>query len=181
MRRRAALVRTFVLWAAATTGIAALLAIAAGYGLGWRALTVMSGSMEPTVSTGDVVIVKQIQADDAQAGQVITFTDPEGRKKLITHRIRTVSLVGGRARFVTQGDSNTGVERWTVPLDGTIGLVESRIPKVGYIAAESRTRKGMSLLLIPILALAGLELFALWRPSPKLVPELPPAPVEGHP
>jgi len=71
---------------------------------------------------------------------VITFADPSGAKKLITHRVKSVSLVGRQARFVTQGDANTGTESWTIAADGKVGMVEHRIPKVGYVTVYARTR-----------------------------------------
>ena len=115
-------------------------------------------------------------------GQVITFADPSRAKKLITHRIKSVSLVGGQARFVTQGDANTGTESWTIAANGKVGTVEHRIPKVGYVAVYARTRAGMAVLLLPVIAIASLELLAIWRPPrKKAVPEVPKTPAQGHP
>jgi signal peptidase len=174
--------RTFALWLVLGVAAASLAYVATGYLFGWRALTVMSGSMEPAIGVGDVVVARQIPAGDAQAGQVVTFSDPSGRKKLITHRVKSVSTVRGTARFVTQGDANTGVERWTVPADGTVGLVERRIPKVGYVAVWARSRPGAMALLLPLLVIAALELISLWRPKKKpALPDPPPTPAEGHP
>jgi hypothetical protein len=53
-----------------------------------------------------------------QPGQVVTFSDPSRAKKLITHRVRSVNVVDGTARFVTRGDANTGVERWSLSAAG---------------------------------------------------------------
>jgi signal peptidase I len=175
-------IRSFALWLVFGVAAASLAYVAAGYLFGWRALTVMSGSMEPAIGVGDVVIASQIPAREAGAGQVLTFSDPSGRTKLITHRVKSVSVVRGNARFVTQGDANTGVERWTIPADGTVGLVERRIPKVGYVAVWARSRPGMLALLVPLLVIAALELVSLWRPRKEPVaPESPPTPAEGHP
>jgi signal peptidase I len=180
VRRRLAFVRTFVLWMMLGLTAASLVYMAAGYLLGWRALTVVSGSMEPALNVGDVVVARQIAAGQAQPGQVVTFSDPSRAKKLITHRVRSVSVVDGTASFVTRGDANTGVERWSISADGAVGLVERRIPKIGYIAVYARTRSGMLALLIPLLAIAALELVALWRPPKKVVAEPPPSPAEGR-
>ena len=174
-------VRRFTVWLVVGLAATAVAYVALGYVLGWRALTVMSGSMEPAIGVGDVVVARQIPAREAAAGQVITFVDPSGQRKLITHRIKSVSIVRGEARFVTQGDANTGVERWKVPADGRVGLVERRIPLVGYVAVHARTRAGMLALLVPVLVIAALELLALWRPRKPSLPEPPPTPAEGHP
>jgi signal peptidase len=180
VRRRLTLARTFLLWTLVGTTAASLVYVAAGYVFGWRALTVVSGSMEPAVSVGDVVVSRQIPAAEARAGQVITFADPEAERKLLTHRVKTVSVLDGTARFVTQGDANTGVERWSIPAEGTIGVVDHRIPKVGYVAVWARSRPGMLALLIPLVVIAALELVNLWRPPKTVVPDPPPPVAEGH-
>jgi signal peptidase len=178
--RRLSFLRTLALWIVVGTAVSSLAYVATGYLLGWRALTVVSGSMEPALNVGDVVVARQIPAARAQPGQVVTFSDPSRPKKLITHRVRSVSVVDGTARFVTRGDANTGVERWTIPADGTVGLVERRVPKIGYVAGYARTRTGMLALLLPLLAIATLELVALWRPPKPVLAEPPAAPAEGH-
>jgi signal peptidase len=180
VRRRLGFSRAFVLCALLGATSVTLGYVAAGYAFGWRALTVMSGSMEPAVGVGDVVIARQVPAGDAQPGQVITFADPDGHRKLITHRVRSVSVVDGMARFVTQGDANTGRERWSIPTGGNVGLVERRLPMVGYVAIWAKTRAGLLVLLIPLLALAALELYALWRPQKKVVPEPGPQAAESR-
>jgi signal peptidase I len=172
--------RTLVLWTLLGVTASSLVYVAAGYLLGWRALTVVSGSMEPALNVGDVVISRQIPAGLAQPGQVVTFSDPSRAKKLITHRVRSVSIVDGMARFVTRGDANTGVERWSIPADGKVGLVERRVPKVGYVAVYARTRIGMLALLVPLLVIAALELVALWRPPTPVVAKEPSSVAEGR-
>jgi signal peptidase I len=182
VRRRRSFLKTLVLWIVVGTAAASLAYVVTGYLLGWRALTVVSGSMEPALNVGDVVVARQIPAAEAQPGQVVTFSDPRRPMKLITHRVRSVSVVDGTARFVTRGDANTGIERWTIPADGTVGLVERRVPKIGYLAVYARTRTGMFALLIPLLAIAALELVALWRPPKRVLaePTRAPSPAEGQ-
>jgi signal peptidase I len=181
VRHRLAFARTLVLWMMLGLTASSLAYVATGYLLGWRALTVVSGSMEPALNVGDVVVARQIPAGHAQPGQVVTFSDPSRAKKLITHRVRSVSVVGDTARFVTRGDANTGVERWSIAADGTVGLVERRVPKIGYVAVYARTRIGMLALLLPLLVIAALELVALWRPpKPVRAEQSPVLPAEGH-
>ncbi len=73
---------------------------------------------------------------------------------------------GDRAHIVTKGDANTGFERWSSPLDGTVGLVQVSIPKLGYAVGHLGGRLGpLALIAIPALLLALFELKALWRPK----------------
>jgi signal peptidase len=155
--------RLGVFWLIAGLAAGLLISLALPTALGGRALTVLSGSMSPAIETGDVVAVRGVRASEVAPGEVITFTDPEDSSRLITHRIADVQLDAGKARFVTKGDANRTVERWTVPSDGELGRVMYRVPKLGYLAGWTRTPALRFLLLaLPVLLLAGLELRRIW-------------------
>ncbi|HEX6207793.1 MAG TPA: signal peptidase I [Actinomycetota bacterium] len=99
---------------------------------GFRFLVVRSGSMEPAIGTGDVVVVETVRPGEAAPGLVVTFRDATRAGSLVTHRVVSVERHGGRYDFVTRGDANTGEERWSVRAEGAIGVVRSVIPMVGY-------------------------------------------------
>ncbi|HEX6261649.1 MAG TPA: signal peptidase I [Actinomycetota bacterium] len=99
---------------------------------GFRFLVVRSGSMEPAIGTGDVVVVKTVRPGEVAPGDVVTFRDATREGSLVTHRVVSVERRHGRYDFVTRGDANTGQERWSVGAEGTIGVVRSAIPMVGY-------------------------------------------------
>jgi signal peptidase len=124
----------------------------------------MSGSMEPNVSTGDLVVTLPISPGEAKSGDIVTFTDPEGTGKLITHRVASVRPDGDQYRFVTKGDANSNVERWGIPADGRVGHVVMKMPKLGYVMALSRQPGArVALIVLPALLLAGFALAAIWR------------------
>jgi signal peptidase I len=153
-------------WGAATLTAIVVLGLAIGTVLGHRSFTVMSGSMEPAISTGDIVVTSQISPSQARVGQVVSFRDPTGSKRLITHRVRRIRNDGRSYRFSTKGDANSTLERWTVPADGKIGRVWLRIPKLGYLLAQTRRPVGrIVMVVIPALLLALLELAHIWGPA----------------
>jgi signal peptidase I len=155
-------------WAVGAFCIALLAAVALPNAIGMRSFTVMSGSMEPSIHTGDVVIDRKIRPLDARPGDVVTFSDPSGRGRLITHRLRSLRVQGHTARMVTKGDANNTVERWTVPTSGHIGRVELRVWKVGYPLVYAHSRFGLiALVAVPALLLCLLELRAIWAPRPR--------------
>jgi signal peptidase len=124
----------------------------------------MSGSMQPTVMTGDVVIAMPIAPLDVRPGDIVSFNDPQRGNKLVTHRVRTMRQVGGKVSFVTRGDANTGVERWRVSTNHKISRTVLRIPKLGRALVFGRTRAGLvSLVLIPLLLLGALEIASIWK------------------
>jgi signal peptidase len=143
---------------------------------GMRNLTVLSGSMEPTIHTGDVVVEHQIPPLDAQIGDVVSFKDPEDPSVLITHRVQDIQVHNGVVAFVTKGDANTGVERWKVSADGMIGRVDYHVWRLGYLLAWIRGRMGRVLLVVlPALFLGAYELLRIWRPKKREVPDEAPA------
>jgi signal peptidase len=133
---------------------------------GFRSLTVMSGSMEPHIHVGDVVFDRTIAPIRAHVGDVVTFRDPQNQSRLLTHRVRSVKLVGTRVRFVTRGDANTGVERWNIDLQGKVGIVSHRIVGAGYVLVWLRTPLGRLLcIILPVVLLGGRVVRGIWRPS----------------
>lgn len=133
---------------------------------GGRSLTVMSGSMEPALGVGDVIINSRVSPSDVRVGDIVTFSDPEGTGKLITHRVRRLRIADGTAHVVTKGDNTNTVERWDLPADGSLGRVEFRVPLLGFLVFWLHGPLGrIALIVIPALLLAGFELWRIWRPQ----------------
>jgi signal peptidase I len=134
---------------------------------GMHSFTVLSGSMEPTIGTGDVLVVDSIRPLDARIGDIVTFRSPEDPSRQITHRVIKMRAAGNVVYVVTRGDANTGVERWSVPASGTIGRAQYRIPKLGYVTNRLGSRFGrFAFLVLPALVLVLSELWRFWRPEP---------------
>jgi signal peptidase len=158
--------RTLVLWIGLGLLAGTLLAAVAPQLAGYRSFTVRSGSMTPAIETGDVVVTEPIAPLSARVGDVVTFVDPEGTGKLFSHRVQSVRAVGEDVAFVTRGDANTSTERWRVPVDGSIGKVVYRIPKVGYaLAYLDSPPSRLALIAIPALLLLWAALVRIWRPA----------------
>jgi signal peptidase I len=133
---------------------------------GGRSLTVMSGSMEPALGVGDVVVNSRVSPADVRVGDIVTFSDPEGTGKLITHRVRQRRIVDGTAHVVTKGDNTNAVERWDVPAAGSLGRVEYRVPLLGFLVFWLHgALASVALIVVPALLLAGFEVWRIWRPQ----------------
>jgi signal peptidase I len=130
---------------------------------GGKALIVRSGSMAPAVEVGDLVVTRTVHPTDVEVGEIITFSDPTRDGILVTHRVRRIQRQGARIGFVTKGDANGGVERWTIARDGTVGRMFFSAPNLGYAvswASEPATRIG--LLVVGGLLLAYALLRRIW-------------------
>jgi signal peptidase I len=134
---------------------------------GGRSLTVLSGSMDPALKVGDIVIDSQVSPAEVRVGDIITFSDPEGTDKLITHRVRRLRITDGTAHVVTKGDNTNAVERWEMPAGGSLGRVEYRVPLLGFLVFWLHGPFArIGLIVLPALLLAGFELWRIWRPQP---------------
>ncbi|MFE7408306.1 signal peptidase I [Isoptericola sp. NPDC057559] len=140
--------------AALTVVVVALLALAAAVVLvprllGAVPLTVLSGSMEPALSPGDVVVTRPVDADQIRVGDVITFQPESEDPTLITHRVTGVRT-GAEPGFVTQGDAN-GAPDAPIVADQVMGRVAYSVPYVGHLTNASwapQAVTGIAVLLI---------------------------------
>lgn len=109
---------------------------------GARPVTVLSGSMDPTFSAGDVIWV-DTDKENVGIGQIIVFHPEAYNNDLVTHRVIATNT-GSEKTYVTQGDNNNSsddpiVEGQIVgvvkPPLSYIGVENSFIsfPKVGYL------------------------------------------------
>lgn len=155
----------FLCWTLVGLTLGLAVALSAPAIAGYSSLTVLSGSMEPTLHVGSVVLSEAIPATEARPGQIVTFRDASRNGELVSHRLVRMAVHGGVAEMVTRGDANTASEEWSVPANGTVGLVQYRIPLLGYLKAQLDER-AMRLGLLLLVALSGLLVVVeIWRPK----------------
>jgi len=71
---------------------------------GWETHPVLSGSMEPALKVGGVIVTKPERLENIQVGDIITFqTEPELK---VTHRVIDIVEIEGKIHFQTKGDAN---------------------------------------------------------------------------
>ncbi|MDR1824560.1 MAG: signal peptidase I [Bifidobacteriaceae bacterium] len=73
-----------------------------------KALTVLTGSMQPALNPGDVAVVFAVDGfDDIELGDVVTYMPNPDDPTLVTHRaVAWTTGVDGERRLVVQGDAN---------------------------------------------------------------------------
>ncbi|MBE6541745.1 MAG: signal peptidase I [Ruminococcaceae bacterium] len=103
---------------------------------GFRVFAVLSGSMEPEFMTGSLIYVREVDTDELEVKDVITFMLDENT--VATHRI--VGLVEseeepGLMLFKTKGDANQDEDGTPVHPKNVIGQPTFTIPYLGYVAA----------------------------------------------
>ncbi|SHE31204.1 signal peptidase I [Clostridium fallax] len=94
--------------------------------IGYRTYTILTGSMEPKIKPGDIVLVKKVAEDELKEGDIITFKEDN---RIVTHRIVEKNNNG----FITKGDNNNVKDSEIVKENNIIGQVKLVIPKLGYV------------------------------------------------
>lgn len=95
--------------------------------LGIKTYIILSGSMEPELTVGDMIIVKEVDEDKLNVGDIISYRDGAN---VVTHRIIKIDTINGTKQFITKGDHNNVEDRGAL----TIASVEGKIiGKVAYI------------------------------------------------
>lgn len=123
-------------------------------------LVVLSGSMEPKMSPGDAVIVREVPASEIQQRDIITF-QRAGSETPTTHRVIEVQQTDDGTAYVTKGDANEERDRGTVSQDRVIGEVILVIPFIGYVIQFANTQLGFLALVLTPMALFVLS--ELWE------------------
>jgi signal peptidase len=124
-------------------------------------LVVLSGSMEPEMSPGDAVIVREVPASEIQERDVITF-QRTGSETPTTHRVIEKQQTEDGVAYVTKGDANEEPDRGTVPHDRVVGEVIFVIPFIGHVVQFVNTQVGfLALVLTPMVLFVLSELWEL--------------------
>ena len=153
----------FASWLLWGFGIGLVVAVTVPAAFGLHPMTVLTGSMRPTIQPGDMVVDEPISPSQIRVGDIVTFREPHGTRT-ITHRVRKIDISEGQARVTTRGDANDTVEKWQVPVTGNVGRVVYMVPKIGYPVTWSHTRNGrLALVSIPALVLALWAMLKIWR------------------
>jgi signal peptidase len=128
----------------------------------YETFIVRSGSMEPAIGTGALVVVQPVEPRLIRVGDVITYRRPEDPDNTITHRVVEVrpGVAGDVAApaFRTRGDANNAIDPWEVQLQGVAWRVTFNVPLAGFLFAFTQQPLGRGLFLI----VPGLGLGALW-------------------
>lgn len=119
------------------------------FSLPFTSYTITSGSMEPVIPAGSIVIVGKTQ--NVSVDDIIAFASPVETQTTIVHRIVKQTQESGRVNYSTKGDNNNAGDNWMVNPEQIIGKVFFTIPFVGYISAQSKHPMGFAIFIgIPL-------------------------------
>lgn len=93
--------------------------------LGYTALRITTGSMEPSYPVDTMIVVKQTDPSQIEEGDVISFysEDPALDGAVNTHRVVSAEKTEDGWRYTTKGDANNTVDAYDVESQYLIGKV----------------------------------------------------------
>lgn len=95
---------------------------------------VATGSMEPDISPGDIVVMKPPSPEEVKEGEIVTFLPYENNPTTITHRVISENEDG---TYTTRGDAN-GADDKPIKYEQIRGIVMYSVPYVGLAVAPIR-------------------------------------------
>lgn len=95
---------------------------------GWDPNLTTSGSMEPSLRPGDVVLTSPIGTEPLGVGSVVVFNGPNGN---VIHRVTAVELDGA---YRTRGDANADEDPVAVQPEQVVGTGRLLVPMIGLPA-----------------------------------------------
>ena len=109
--------------------------------LGWRVNAVLSGSMEPELKVGSLVITCPVEPETIVVGDIITFRPVSVSENLITHRVIGIGQ-SSSLYFETKGDASDMPDPFTVPTQNLVGKICFHAPHWGYFTEFLKTPFG---------------------------------------
>jgi signal peptidase I len=123
---------------------------------GYKPLTILSNSMQPTFDAGDIILIN-VDKEPA-VNDVITYKHPDG--VLVTHRAINMIEKDGKNLFESKGDNNEQKDSLLVSEENILGVQTTVIPYAGYVAKFAAGPVGFFLLVaVPLLAYLIIEIF----------------------
>lgn len=125
--------------------------------MGIKPFIVLTGSMEPTIKAGDLVMVKEVEIQELKQGDIIAFRHTREDVVLI-HRIVRIDTKDGETILKTKGDNNQTEDEFSVEYKNVEGIYIIRFNQLGTIAMFIRSPQGLVISVLSILTI-----FFLWQ------------------
>ena len=112
----------------------------------YKLMTVQSGSMEPAIKMGGIVMVKPV--NEYKIGDVISFGEATKTESPTTHRIYDIRVVEGEPYYITKGDANEEPDQKEILKREIVGKVLFSVPYFGYAVDFAQKPLGFALIII---------------------------------
>ena len=132
---------------------------------GYQFYVIVSPSMEPELSVGDVILSKKYKGQPIEKGDIITFLGREGslEGKVVTHQVIEVEETNGELSITTKGLANN-IEDPSITQSDVLSIMKYKTVGFGFIYRLMSSTPGfIFLILLPLLILIASEIYRLAR------------------
>lgn len=123
-------IRSVIKKAVPWIAVAVLIAFLAGI-LPVAPSVILTGSMEPGIEPGDLVLIDKTACGSLREGDIIQFK--RGDYAVVHRVVKITQAEDDQTAYITKGDANNAPDTEAVLADDVIGRYLFRIPKIGYI------------------------------------------------
>lgn len=136
-------------------------------GLTYQAYIIQSGSMEPAIPAGSLIVDRAMLPDQYRVDDIVTYLDVSKQRKFITHRITEITQkAGGVKIFQSKGDANPNGDNGYRGIGSIVGKVVLVVPYLGFPISWLKTPVGfVGISLVVTAFLTYLLIFSSLRES----------------
>lgn len=113
---------------------------------GYTPFIIVSGSMEPTIKTNDVIITKEIKKADIKVGDILSYKSTED-DIIVTHRVIEIKEESGETIYTLKGDKNSVADEEVITYSKIHGKYLCSIPFIGILVTYIQTPIGMCMVI----------------------------------
>ena len=143
----------------------------------YQLFVVESGSMQPAIKTGSVLLVQPTNQVKKIASPVLMPVFEKGDivtylagKNPVTHRVVDVEGTAGQFTYQTKGDANKTPDQGKVAEKQILGKVILTVPYVGLAVNFAKTQLGyIFLVVVPITLIIYSEILAIFSETRKIL------------
>lgn len=117
---------------------------------------IVTGSMEPVIMTGDVVVVdRSVATDELAVGDVIAFTVPvNGTTAVVVHYIADIAVgEDGTRTFRTKPEVSDEWDEWNLAESDVVGIHLFTVPKLGTALLFLQSTVGRIVIIVDLVIL----------------------------
>lgn len=140
---------------------------------GYSVFRVSSGSMEPELQIGDVILMKECNPMELKIGEIVTYKGVYGEMvgKAVTHRVVKEPFIKGNDYYIqTKGDASQVVD-YDVSINNVMGKLEMKLPFLSWLYGIFVTPFGLLIIIVLIIGAFFNEIINFFRALAGDVPE----------
>lgn len=103
---------------------------------GYSVCYVVTGSMQPTLNVGDVILIKGVENQgDIDVGDIVTYKSTQGAfaGSYITHRVVQIVINNGEYQYIMRGDDNPANDTEYINLEKVTGVYIKNIVFIQFL------------------------------------------------